>query len=136
MRPRGHGAAGKYICGRCRAKIPEDTLERLFQESLAAVELDAAELVAALGTNPRAAEVTRMLGGRAVPLSEIWPDLDPSRRRRLVDQLVAQLVVGTDDISVACPYCYSMLSDAQNELDRENVVTYDVIELVAKSIAG
>ncbi len=100
MRPRGHGPAGKYTCGRCRAKIPVDTLEKLFKESLAAVELDASEIVAALGTNPRAAEITRMLGGRSVPLSEIWPELDPSHRRQLVERLVAQLVVGTDDISV------------------------------------
>jgi hypothetical protein len=29
-----------------------------------------------------------------------------------------------------------MLSDAQNELDREGVATYDVIELVARSMEG
>jgi hypothetical protein len=28
-----------------------------------------------------------------------------------------------------------MLSDAQNELDREHAVTYDVMELVAQSIS-
>ncbi len=43
---------------------------------------------------------------------------------------------GTSNVAVACPYCYSMLSDAQNELGREGVVTYDVIELVARSMAG
>jgi len=43
---------------------------------------------------------------------------------------------GTSDVAVACPYCFSMLSDAQNELGRENASTYDVIELVAKSLAG
>jgi Fe-S oxidoreductase len=43
---------------------------------------------------------------------------------------------GTSDVAVACPYCYSMLSDAQNELGRENASTYDVIELVARSLAG
>ena len=43
---------------------------------------------------------------------------------------------GTPDVAVACPYCFSMLSDAQNELGRERAVTYDVIELVAKSMAG
>jgi len=100
MRPRGHGPTGKYVCGDCRAKIPEHTLEKLFKESLAAVELDAAEIVAALNSNLRAPEITRMLGGRSVPLSEIWRELDPPRRRQLVDQLVAQLVVGPDDISV------------------------------------
>lgn len=43
---------------------------------------------------------------------------------------------GTSDVAVACPYCYSMLSDAQNELGREQASTYDVIELVARSIAS
>jgi Fe-S oxidoreductase len=41
---------------------------------------------------------------------------------------------GTPDVAVACPYCFSMLSDAQNELGRENASTYDVIELVAQSL--
>jgi Fe-S oxidoreductase len=43
---------------------------------------------------------------------------------------------GTSDVAVACPYCFSMLSDAQNELGRETASTYDVIELVARSLAG
>jgi len=43
---------------------------------------------------------------------------------------------GTSDVAVACPYCFSMLSDAQNELGRENASTYDVIELVAQSLEG
>ena len=43
---------------------------------------------------------------------------------------------GTSDVAVACPYCFSMLSDAQNELGREQAATYDVIELVATSLAG
>jgi Fe-S oxidoreductase len=43
---------------------------------------------------------------------------------------------GTSDVAVACPYCFSMLSDAQSELGRENASTHDVIELVAKSLAG
>jgi Fe-S oxidoreductase len=43
---------------------------------------------------------------------------------------------GTSDVAVACPYCFSMLSDAQNELGRESAATYDVIELVARSLAG
>ena len=43
---------------------------------------------------------------------------------------------GTSEVAVACSYCFSMLSDAQNELGRENASTYDVIELVAKSMAG
>ena len=43
---------------------------------------------------------------------------------------------GTKDVAVACPYCFSMLSDAQNELGHEEATTWDVIELVAKSLEG
>jgi Fe-S oxidoreductase len=40
---------------------------------------------------------------------------------------------GTKDVAVACPYCFSMLSDAQNETGHEEAVTWDVIELVEKA---
>jgi Fe-S oxidoreductase len=54
---------------------------------------------------------------------------------RINQTRLAQLEAsGTGNVAVACPYCYSMLSDAQNELDREGVATWDVIELVAKSM--
>ncbi|MBD3857744.1 MAG: (Fe-S)-binding protein [Acidobacteria bacterium] len=43
---------------------------------------------------------------------------------------------GTTDVAVACPYCFSMLSDAQNELGHEDASAYDVIELVARSLEG
>lgn len=41
---------------------------------------------------------------------------------------------GTDQVAVACPYCYSMLSDAQNETGHEEATTWDVIELVEKAV--
>lgn len=97
---RGDGPSGKFVCQTCRAKIPQDTLEGLFRKSLASVEIEAAEIVAALAGNSRAAEITRMLGGSGVPISEIWPELDLSRQSQLVDLLVARLVVGSAEISV------------------------------------
>jgi len=42
---------------------------------------------------------------------------------------------GTENVAVACPYCYSMLSDAQNETGHEDATTFDVIELVARSLS-
>ena len=41
---------------------------------------------------------------------------------------------GTDEVAVACPYCFSMLSDAQREGGLENARTFDVIELVAMAL--
>jgi Fe-S oxidoreductase len=41
---------------------------------------------------------------------------------------------GTDQVAVACPYCFSMLSDAQSEGGLEEAETLDVIELVARAL--
>ena len=41
---------------------------------------------------------------------------------------------GTCDVGVACPFCFSMVSDAQQELGDEEAKTVDVIEVVAKAI--
>jgi len=41
---------------------------------------------------------------------------------------------GATDAAVACPYCFSMISDAQNETGFDEAQTWDVIELVARSL--
>jgi Fe-S oxidoreductase len=41
---------------------------------------------------------------------------------------------GSDELAVACPYCFSMLSDAQREAGLEEAQTLDVIELVARAL--
>jgi Fe-S oxidoreductase len=41
---------------------------------------------------------------------------------------------GTEQVAVACPYCFSMLSDAQREGGLEDAQTLDVIELVAMAL--
>jgi Fe-S oxidoreductase len=53
--------------------------------------------------------------------------------QRRFDQLSA---TGSSEIAVACPYCFSMLSDAQRDGGLEEAQTLDVIELVAMSLAG
>jgi excisionase family DNA binding protein len=97
---RGSGPSGRFCCRICRAKIAQETLERLFVEALSGIELPAPEVVAALTGNPRAAELTRILGGEAVALSEIWSALDGAEARQLVDLLVARIVVGHDEVSL------------------------------------
>jgi len=41
---------------------------------------------------------------------------------------------GTTEVAVSCPFCYAMLSDAQQELGDEEARTYDVIDLVARAL--
>ena len=61
--------------------------------------------------------------------------LEEKLGERINQMRFAQLeATGTVNVAVACPYCYSMLSDAQNELGRESAGSFDVIELVAESV--
>jgi excisionase family DNA binding protein len=97
---RDAGPCGKYVCRECRAKIAQGALESLFIKTLESVALEAGEIVDAVEDNPRAAELTRRLGGRQVQVSEVWPLLDQASRCQLVDLLVAQIVVSLDEVSV------------------------------------
>ncbi len=67
-------------------------------------------------------------GGGRMWLEE---DLGTRINQLRFDQLRA---TGTPEIAVACPYCFSMLSDAQREGGLEDAQTLDVIELVAQSL--
>ena len=61
--------------------------------------------------------------------------LEESLGRRINQLRFEQLsATGTTEVAVACPYCFSMLSDAQRESDLEQAQTLDVIELVAMSL--
>jgi Fe-S oxidoreductase len=62
--------------------------------------------------------------------------LEEKLGQRINQARFAQLeATGTNDVAVSCPYCYSMLSDAQKELGHEQAKTYDVIELVAMALS-
>ena len=67
-------------------------------------------------------------GGGRMWLEE---DLGERINQMRFDQLRA---TGTAEVAVACPYCYSMLSDAQQEEGLEGARTFDVIELVAEAL--
>ena len=97
---RGEPPSAKYVCQDCRSKLPYQTLERTFLESLAQVAVSAQELAAEMKDDPRAAEVRRAVGDRDVSLAEIWPTLDPAERRQLVDVLIGRIEVGEDEIRV------------------------------------
>ena len=63
--------------------------------------------------------------------------LEEKLGRRINQTRYGQLKAsGAEDVAVACPYCWSMLSDAQRETGHEEAMTYDVIELVAKALPG
>jgi excisionase family DNA binding protein len=97
---RGEALSAKYVCQDCRSKLPYQTLERTFLESLAQVAVSAQEVAAEMRDDPRAAEVRRAVPDRDVSLAEIWPTLDPAERRQLVDVLIGRIEVGEDEIRV------------------------------------
>ncbi len=86
------------------------------------------------GLKVREAELTRDrsmccgAGGGRMWLEE---SLGERINQKRFDQLKA---TGTTEVAVACPYCFSMLSDAQREGGLEEAQTLDVIELVAMAI--
>ncbi len=86
------------------------------------------------GLTVREAELSREksmccgAGGGRMWLEE---DLGTRINRLRFDQLCAS---GTDQVAVACPYCWSMLSDAQQDSGLEDARTFDVIELVAMAV--
>ena len=90
----------KFICRACRSKIAADALEKVFAESLTSIELEAEEVVAAVSDNPRAAELTRRLGGQPVPASSAWAGMDAAERRLFVDTAVSKVVVHSDRVTV------------------------------------
>jgi excisionase family DNA binding protein len=96
----GTGAAGKFVCRACRAKVASSTLEKVFEESLASIEITAAEISAAFSGDARLAELTRRLGGRPVPISIVWRALDDADRRQLVDVAVSRILVDHDQVTV------------------------------------
>jgi excisionase family DNA binding protein len=97
---RGEGSSGKFVCQECRSKHPSGVLEQKFLESLRSVVLSSQEVVAGLQDDPRAAEVSRAIGGREVSVAEVWPALEPAERRQLVDNLVDHIEVEEGQIRV------------------------------------
>lgn len=67
-------------------------------------------------------------GGRMWLEEKLGDRINQTRFRQLE-------ATGTTNVGVACPYCWSMLSDAQQELGHEQARTWDVIELVAQAMA-
>jgi Fe-S oxidoreductase len=62
--------------------------------------------------------------------------LEENLGERINQTRFAQLeATGTPHTAVACPYCWSMLSDAQRELGYEEAQAMDVIELVARALS-
>ncbi len=99
---RAAGPAAKFVCRSCRAKIRQDTLETLFCKALESISIEATMIVEAVGDAPRSGELTRILGGRGVVLSEIWAELDRNQKRQLSDLLLDHVEVGPADVSVIC----------------------------------
>jgi excisionase family DNA binding protein len=100
MYVRGEGPSGKYVCQKCRWKLPCPVLEKKFLECLGSLVLGSKEVIDEIRDDPRAPEVARAIGDRQVSVAEAWPALDASERRQLVDVLVAQVVVDQEEIEV------------------------------------
>ena len=97
---RADGTTPRFVCKSCQAKIPEETLERLFVESLSSVVIDGNEVVAAAESGPVANELGQAVGDGGVSVVDVWPLLKRQERCQLVDLLVSRIDVDEDTISV------------------------------------
>lgn len=107
----GTGPSGKYVCRACRSKISVETLERVFAESLASVEVLPGEVLDACTDNPRAAELPRRMGNAPVTMGGAWATLEPHERQLFVDVAVSRVVVDRDSIRVV----YALEADSTAE---------------------
>jgi len=98
---RTDGTTPRFVCKSCQAKIPAETLERLFAESLSSVAIAGSEVVAAVERGPVANELGQAVGAGAVSVADAWPLLKRQERCQLVDLLVSRIDVDVDTISVA-----------------------------------
>jgi len=63
--------------------------------------------------------------------------LEEKRGERINKRRVKQLgESGCTDAAVACPFCYVMISNGQQELGQEQAKTFDVLELAAQALAS
>lgn len=107
----GSGSSGKYVCRGCRAKIPVETLERVFADSLSSVEVLPGDVLEACADNVRAAELPRRMGGGPVTIGNVWAVLEPHERQLFVDVAVSQVIVERDSIRVF----YALEADSNTE---------------------
>ncbi len=63
--------------------------------------------------------------------------LEEKRGERINQRRVKQLgESGCTHVAVACPFCYVMISNGQQELGQEEAKTFDVLELAAQALAS
>jgi hypothetical protein len=99
MHPESSGGR-KFVCRACRAKIRLDALEAAVAEGLGRIALGPDEIMTAVATHPRAAELTRRLGGDAITLTVLWPLLTDSERSHVVELTVQRIVVESESVTL------------------------------------
>jgi excisionase family DNA binding protein len=107
----GNGPSAKYVCRACRSKISVETLERVFAESLASVEVLPGEVLEACSDSPRAAELPRRMGDAPVSVGNVWSVMESQEKQLFVDVAVSRVVVDRDSIRVI----YALEADSGTE---------------------
>jgi len=107
----GSGSAGKFVCRACRSKMAVGTLERIFEESTASVEVLPGEVLDACIDSSRAAELPRRMGDATVSVANVWSVMEPQEKQLFVDVAVSRVVVDRDRIRVV----YALEADSGTE---------------------
>jgi excisionase family DNA binding protein len=116
----GSAATGKFVCRGCRSKIGAETLERLFSQSLDAVEVLPGDVLDACKDDSRAAELPRRMGDATVSVAKVWSVMEPQERQLLVDVAVSRVVVDRDSVRIV--YALGADSGSESEAFSDNTL--------------
>ena len=119
----------KYVCARCRTKIPADDLETIVRTELRAITFTQTELARDLAVageirNPEeeARSLAKALGiaeDSPIDLASVWPLLVAGEKRTILEQLVERIVVDRNEIDITF---HSFDPASENAAERQRSV--------------
>ena len=65
--------------------------------------------------------------------AQMWKDYEPGKKRINIERVEEALDTGADIIAANCPFCITMMSDGVKAKENENVMVYDLAELIVNN---
>lgn len=65
--------------------------------------------------------------------AQMWKEDEPGNKRINIERVEEALDTGADIIAANCPFCITMMSDGVKAKENENVMVYDLAELIVNN---
>jgi Fe-S oxidoreductase len=65
--------------------------------------------------------------------AQMWKEDEPGDKRINIERVEEALDTGADIIAANCPFCITMMSDGVKAKENENVMVYDLAELIVNN---